>query len=566
MTTLIIVESLTKSKAIAGYAGPGHFARATFGHIRDLPRKELGVEIENDFKPHYHITNRKTVKVLREAIGRADTVVLAADPDREGEAIAWHVTQVLRKELKGKQVVRATFHEITPQAVREALAHPRQIDRNLVDAQQARRILDRLVGYTISPVLWRNVRGPAGLSAGRVQTAALRLVVERDREIAAFVPEEYWTLDAELSKRVEEESGEKFLARLTKVGKEKADLKTEADAHQVIEDLEGADYSVIGVRRERKRRNPPPPYTTSVMQRDAANRLGWTPKKTMQVAQGLFEGLELPGEGHVGLITYMRTDSTHVAPEAQEQARRVIADLYGDEALPEKPPVHKTKAKLAQEAHEAIRPTSAARLPERINDHLSDDQAKLYELIWRRFLASQMKPAVYDVTTVEVEAQGQSGTTYRFRATGRKMLEPGFLVVYGDPGDDRMLPILEKGDPLICHRLIPEQHFTEPPPHFTESSLIKELERRGIGRPSTYAAIVATIQTRQYVEKRGKSLWATEVGFRVCDFLVERFPDIFDLGFTARMEERLDEIASGRAKWKAVLREFWMTLAPRLEA
>ena len=562
MGTLIIVESPTKAKAIAQYAGPGHFARATFGHFRDLPAKELGVDVNDGFRPRYRITNRKTVRILREAAGRADTVVLATDPDREGEAIAWHVTQVLRKELRGKRVMRALFYEITPHAVREGLARAREIDRNLVNAQQARRILDRLVGYTISPVLWRNLRGPAGLSAGRVQTAALRLIVERDREIADFVPEEYWTLDAELSRSLEET---RFLARLVKVGQKKADLKTEADAEEIVADLEGAKYYVANIRRERKRRAPPPPYTTGTVQRDAANRLGWTPTKTMKIAQELFEGLDLPTDGHVGLITYMRTDSTHVAPEAQEEARRVIAELYGEETLPAKPPLHKTRAKLAQEAHEAIRPTSAARLPEQIAGHLTDDQARLYNLIWRRFLASQMRPAIYDVTTVDVEAQGQSGTAYRFRAKGRKMLEPGFLLVYGDHADDRLLPPLEAGDPLTCHRLIPEQHFTEPPPHYTEASLIKEMERRGIGRPSTYAGVVATIQARGYVEKLGKSLRATDVGFQVCDFLVEHFPDIFDLNFTARMEEQLDEIAKDKVRWRNVLAEFWQALATRLE-
>ena len=561
MATLIIVESPTKSKAIAKYAGPGYFAWATFGHFRDLPPKELGVDVDKGFRPRYRITNRKTVKFLRQAVARADSVVLATDPDREGEAIAWHVVQVLRKELKGKRVARAVFHEITPQAVRAALAHPGQVDQDLVDAQQARRILDRLVGYTISPVLWRNVQG-RGLSAGRVQTAALRLVVERDREIADFTPEEYWTLDAELSKGEDAH----FLARLAKVGAERADLKTEADARRVVEDLEEAGYRVADVRQERKRRNPPPPYTTSAMQRDAANRLGWTPKKTMQIAQELFEGATLPGEGHVGLITYMRTDSTHIAPEAQEEARRVVADLYGADALPAQPPVYKTKTKGAQEAHEAIRPTSAARRPERIADSLSGDQGKLYDLIWRRFLASQMRAALYDVTTVQVEARGQSGRAYHFQAAGREMLEAGFLVVYGDPDGNILLPPLAEGDRLTCHRLIPRQHFTQPPPHFTEASLIQEMERRGIGRPSTYAGIAAAIQGRGYVEKRGRSLRATEIGFRVCDFLVERFPDIFDLGFTARMEARLDEIAGGRARWKAVLSDFWATLEPRLEA
>ncbi len=562
MTTLLIVESPTKAKAIAGYAGPSYLARATFGHFRDLPKDELGIDVAHAFKPTYHITNRKTVTILREAIARADTVLLATDPDREGEAIAWHLEELFRKELKGKTVRRVTFHEITPQAVRAALAQPRSVDADLVEAQQARRILDRLVGYTLSPLLWKNVRGPAGLSAGRVQTAALRLVVERDREIAAFVPREYWTLDAELSCPDQPH----FRARLAAIDDRPADLPTESLVRAVMLDLETAAYQVAEVRREHKRRQPPAPFTTSTLQQDAAARLRWGPKKTMQIAQELFEGLNLPEVGHVGLITYMRTDSVHVAPEAQAAARETIAALYGAEALPETPPIHTTKTANAQEAHEAIRPTAPARRPqdEKLRPALTEDQAKLYELIWRRFLASQMRPAVYDVTTVQIRAAGRSGAGYRFQAVGRELLEPGFLAVYGDPGEDAILPPLSKGDTLDCHTLIPEQHFTEPPAHFTEASLIEELERRGIGRPSTYASMVETIQERGYATKSGRSLLATEVGKSVCDFLVARFPDFFDLGFTAQMEARLDEIAAGRARRNAVLKEFWQPLEARL--
>ncbi len=560
MSTLIIVESPTKARAINSYTGPGYWTRATFGHFRDLPPDELGVEVNHGFRPRYHITNRRTVQMLRDTIARAGAVILATDPDREGEGIAWHVTEMFKKELKGKSVSRVVFHEITPHAVRAALAQPRAVDQHLVDAQQARRILDRLVGYTVSPVLWRNVRGPAGLSAGRVQTAALRLVVERDREIAAFVAEEYWTLDAELHPETSEET---FLARLAQIGVEAAALQTEAQTLGVIADLEDALYQVSGVSQEQREQPPPPPYITSTLQRDAANRLGWSPKQTMQVAQALFEGVELPGQGQVGLITYMRTDSTHVAPEAQAEARQVIAQLYGAAALPPTPPVHQRHVVNAQEAHEAIRPTSVARLPQQLP--LSPDQGQLYELIWRRFLASQMQPAVYQVTTVEVTAPGRSGVIYRFRASGRKRLEPGYLVVYGNGSEDTELPPLAPGDPLVCHRLIPEQRFTQPPPHYTEASLIRELERRGIGRPSTYAGIVSTIQTRGYVEQKRQTLHATEVGFAVCDFLVAAFPDIFDLGFTAQMEERLDEIARGQAGWRAVVEEFWARLAAQLE-
>jgi DNA topoisomerase-1 len=552
MTTLIIVESPTKARAISGYVGPGYRVRATFGHFRDLPEDELGIDVENGFRPHYRVTNRKVTQSLREEIGQASAIILATDPDREGEAIAWHVLDFFRKEIGRKPVVRAEFHEITPQAVRRALDSPRGLDMNLVNAQQARRIMDRLVGYIISPALSREMRAAA--SAGRVQTAALRLIVERDREIAAFVPEEYWTLDVELSK-----DNQRFTARLTWINEEKADLRTEADTKRIMDDLDGATYTVSETRVERRLQFPHPPYTTATMQRDAANRLNWSPKKTMQIAQELFEGVKV-GDETVGLITYMRTDSVAVAPEAQTEARQVIAEIFGEHLLPEEPPTYRTETKNAQEAHEAIRPTSARRLPDRVASFLSSDQARLYEMIWRRFIASQMKPAAWEVKTVIVDAPGRSATVYGFLATGRRLLDPGFLVAWWERPEDILLPELKSGDRLRFHRFIPERHFTEPPPHFTEASLIKELERRGIGRPSTYATILEAIVRRGYVEKRGKSLHATDFGFRACDLLLARYPEIFALEFTARMEERLDRIAAGAERWQDAVRDLFSRL------
>ncbi|MFQ5407682.1 MAG: type I DNA topoisomerase [Anaerolineales bacterium] len=573
MTTLIIVESPTKAKALRKYLGSGYIVRASMGHVRDLPRKQLGVDVQKGFKPTYHLTPRarKTLAGLREAADKADMVVLATDPDREGEAIAWHVAQALRKSLRGKNVLRARFHEITPEAVRASVANPEQIDMNLVNAQQARRVLDRLVGYEVSPVLWKGIAGPSGLSAGRVQSVALRLVVERDRQIENFTPEEYWTLEAELSKPGETH----FWARLFRVARKKPDLKKETDAHAIVDALRGADWHVADVTQKQRTRKPYPPYITSTLQRDASVRLRWSAKKVMQVAQQLYEGVPLPGAGQVGLITYMRTDSTHVAPEAQQSARTVIRQFYGADALPGRPPVYTKKVKNAQEAHEAIRPTDPARLPKTIREALSSDQDKLYTLIWQRFIASQMKPAIYNVTTVTVHtSKGGSALPYIFRASGRQLLEAGFLLVYdvkeknADEGaaENETLPPLARGDALDLHNLLPKQHFTKPPPRFTDSALIQELEKRGIGRPSTFANIVDTLYRRTYVRKEKRNLLSTELGRVVCEFLVQHFPDIFEVGFTARMEDRLDEIATGDAQWKAVMAEMWTPLSSKIDA
>ncbi|MCC6191010.1 MAG: type I DNA topoisomerase, partial [Anaerolineales bacterium] len=573
MTTLVIVESPTKAKALRQYLGAGFVVRASMGHVRDLPPKELGVAVDAGFRPTYHLLPRarKTLAELRKALPECEAVLLATDPDREGEAIAWHVTQACRQDLTGKRVLRARFHEITPEAVKAAIARPSALDMRLVDAQQARRVLDRLVGYQVSPLLWKGISGPAGLSAGRVQSVALRLVVERDRAIEAFVPEEYWTLEAELSRPGEAH----FWARLYRIGKQKPDLRTEAAARAVVDDLAGAEWRVGDVSQARRQRNPYPPYITSTMQRDASARLHWPAKKVMEIAQQLYEGVTLPGEGQAGLITYMRTDSTQVSPQAQEEAQRVIDRLYGADARPARPPVYAKKVKNAQEAHEAIRPTQPGRLPAAVRAALTPDQDKLYTLIWRRFIASQMKPAVYNVTTVTVlTARGGSPLPFIFRATGRQLLDPGFLRVYDvdeEPADEdsasnAQLPPLAKGDGLVCQQLLPKQHFTNPPPEYTDAALIQELERLGIGRPSTFASIVDTLYQRQYVAKvpNGRALRSTELGRVVCDFLVGHFPALFEVGFTARMEDQLDEIATGEAQWTAVMAAMWAPLSASL--
>jgi DNA topoisomerase-1 len=470
VTTLLIVESPTKAKALRGYLGRGYTVRASMGHVRDLPRKELGVDTEAGFKPTYHLLprGRKTLKGIREAILKSDRVVLATDPDREGEAIAWHVVQACRAQLKGKPVLRARFYEITPLAVKAAMNELAELDMKLVNAQQARRVLDRLVGYQISPVLWKAIAGPKGLSAGRVQSVALRLIMERDREIEAFVPQEYWALDAELSPADRESA--RFKARLWRIAGKKPSLACAADAQALVDDLQqeggadwrvvddlqqegGADWRVKELTQKRRTRKPYPPYTTSTLQRDSSNRLRWPAKKTMQIAQQLYEGVKLPGGKTTGLITYMRTDSTAVSPAAAEEAREVIG-RYFPAALPDQPPVYRTRVKNAQEAHEAIRPTSPARTPKSIRDALTPDQDRLYTLIWRRFIASQMKPAVYRATTVII-ATARAGVDlpYLFRARGREMLEPGFTVVYelrestkeGEPADQNHLSLLAAG-------------------------------------------------------------------------------------------------------------------------
>ncbi len=569
---LVIVESPAKARTVGHYLGRDYTVRASVGHVRDLYKSKLSVDIEHDFRPLYTIPKekKKIVAELTEAVARAEEVYLATDPDREGEAIAWHVAETTG--LEPERTRRVVFHEITRQAVAEAFAHARAIDQNLVNAQQTRRILDRLVGYQISPLLWRKVR--RGLSAGRVQTVALRLIVEREREIQAFVPEEYWSITAELAKQEPEQR--RFRARLVKINGEDFRIATGEDARRLVAELEQAIWEVSKVQRGERRRRPAAPFTTSTMQQEAARALGFTANRTMRLAQELYEGIPLGPEGATGLITYMRTDSTHVAAEAQAEARGYIRETFGAEFLPESPPVYRTRTRSAQEAHEAIRPTSVRRTPEQVRPYLDNDQYRLYRLIWQRFVASQMANAVYDTLTVEVEAGPASGPRpYLFRATGSSVRFPGFLAVYEEARseDDKteddlgiQFPPLTVGERLDLLQLLPQQHFTEPPPRYTEATLVKALEEYGIGRPSTYATIISTLLERGYVERQAKRLLPTQLGFVVNDLLIAHFDNLFEVGFTARMEEILDRIANGEEDWVQVLREFYGPFAELVAA
>ncbi len=577
---LVIVESPAKARTVGKFLGSGYLVKASVGHVRDLLRSQLSVDVEHDFAPRYRVPKekRQIVEELKAAVKRAPEVYLATDPDREGEAIAWHLMEAT--QIPPQAARRVVFHEITEEAIREAFSHPQDIDMNRVNAQQARRILDRLVGYKLSPLLWEKVRNRT--SAGRVQSVAVRLIVEREREIAAFVPEEYWTIEAELAKRAEERPT--FLVKLIKVAGEAVELKNQSAVQPIVEELERALYVVADVRKGERRRKPAPPFTTSTLQQEASRRLGFTAQRTMRIAQQLYEGIELGAQGSVGLITYMRTDSTNVAEAAQQEARRFIAARYGKDALPPTPPVYKTKTKGAQEAHEAIRPTSVLRQPAALRAFLSPEQLRLYTLIWQRFVASQMAPAIYDTVTVEVAADPNwreemftpeavaalsdltAGARYLLRASGSRVRVPGFLAVYEESRDDdaapdeeseRPLPELQVGEIVDLVRLLPEQHFTQPPPRYTEATLVRALEEYGIGRPSTYAPIISTIQQRGYVTSIERRLHPTELGFIVNDLLVEHFPDIVNVGFTARMEEDLDRIARGEQEWVPVLREFY---------
>jgi DNA topoisomerase-1 len=590
---LVIVESPAKAKTIQKYLGRGFRVEASMGHVRDLPKSDLGVDIERDFAPVYEVAKgkEKVVASLKKSIRQADAVYLATDPDREGEAIAWHITQAAGIP-RGTPIYRVEFSEITRHAVQQAIASPRQIDHNLVDAQQARRVLDRLVGYKLSPLLWDKVM--RGLSAGRVQSVAVRLVVEREREIEAFVPQEYWTIEADLSKqsptpalpqprgREQGSANGVFRAVLIEQAGKKLDkfaIGNKDSAQTIVDDLEGATYIVRKITRKDTKRSAAPPFTTSTLQQEAGRKLGFSAKRTMSVAQQLYEGVDIGGdEGTVGLITYMRTDSFNIAREAQEEARKVILERYGEPYLPAKPPVYRTKAKGAQEAHEAIRPTSSRRTPEALREILPRDQFRLYELIWKRFIASQMEAALFDSTTVDIGAgkaltpnpspaaagEGRADP-YTFRATGSVLKFPGFLAVYNvsldegeeDEDSEKRLPPLAEREPLNLIQLLSIQHFTEPPPRFTEASLVKELERLGIGRPSTYAPTLATIVERKYVEIGEKKLVPTTLGRVVTELLVDHFPSIVDYGFTSSMEQQLDDIAEGQKRWGPVLHDFY---------
>ncbi len=568
---LVVVESPAKARTLSGILGPEYDIRASVGHVRDLPKSKLGVDTEHGFAPHYLIPKekRQVVREIRKAAGRADQIYLATDPDREGEAISWHVVEAT--ELQERPHQRVIFHEITPDAVREAFRHPRPIDHRLVDAQQARRVLDRLVGYSISPVLWRTIR--RGLSAGRVQSVALRMVVEREREIQGFEPQEYWTIDADLEKVGD--SGDTFAARLVgPVGKKKLEISNGEEAERLSALLRTASYRVADLKQRPQPRRPAPPFTTSTLQQDASRRFGFSAKRTMALAQQLYEGLEVPGEGQAGLITYMRTDSTNIAESARREARTYIARRFGGDFVPPSARTYRTKAKRAQEAHEAIRPTSVLREPSALRGVLSRDQLRLYTLVWQRFVACQMADAVFDLTTVQVEARPADGSgALLLRASESVLRFPGYRQLYeemrdegGEEEEGRGLPELAVGDALRAAKIRPEQHFTEPPPRYTEASLVKALEENGIGRPSTYAPILSTIQDRGYVRKDGRVLVPEELGFVVNDLLVEHFPDVFDTGFTAEMEEELDEIARGERPWAPVVQQFYDPLEAALES
>ena len=556
VSSLVIVESPAKARTIQRYLGKDYLVRASIGHVRDLLRSRLSVDVEHDFAPTYRVPpdKKEIVKELKEAAASAKQVYLATDPDREGEAIAWHL--VAATGLDPDRAQRVVFHEITKEAIDRAFAQPRGIDEHLVDAQQARRILDRLVGYQWSPLLWEKVRGH--LSAGRVQSVAVRLLVDRERERQAFVPQEYWTLDALLHKAGDAQT---FKARLVRIGDHDASISDQAGADAACADLRDAAYSVLTVKRGTRRRSPGPPFITSTLQQEAGRVLGFQAARTMRIAQQLYEGIDLGGEGSTGLITYMRTDSVHVAESAISEARAYITAQFGPQYLPEKPNLFRTKSKSAQEAHEAIRPTSVHRTPEQLSASLSREQLALYRLIWRRFVASQMQPALYDVTTVDIDAlPALSGQRYGLRASGTALRFPGYLAAYGESAEaeaESLLPPLEAGDALELIELLPEQHFTEPPPRYTEASLIKELESNGVGRPSTYASIISTIVSRNYVERDGRALVPTETAFIVNDLLVKYFPEVMDVGFTAQMEDDLDQIAAGKKEWVPVVAAFY---------
>ena len=564
---LVIVESPAKAKTVGRFLGKGYTVRASVGHVRDLLRSQLSVDVENNFAPKYRVPNEKkaVVKELKGLAKEAAEIYLATDPDREGEAISWHLMEAAA--IEQKLAKRVVFHEITQQAITEAFSNPRDIDMDLVNAQQARRVLDRLVGYSISPILWEKVR--SRLSAGRVQSVALRLIVDREREIDAFTPVEYWSIGAELRPQGQKQT---FITKLAKLDEKDPELGKEEIVQPILADMEETPYVVSKVKRGERRRKPLAPFITSTLQQDASRKLGFTAKRTMGLAQGLYEGQDVGEGGTTGLITYMRTDSTNIAETARDEVRKYIAQRYGNDFLPEKPVEYTKKVAGAQEAHEAIRPTSVLRDPEKVKPFLEPAMFKLYQLVWQRFVACQMESAVYATLSVDVTGQGTEHA-YTLRAAGSAVKFPGFLVVYEEgknedkksEEDDEMnvrIPAsIAEGQVQELVRLIPEQHFTQPPPRYSEASLVQILEEYGIGRPSTYSPTLSTIQARGYVERLERRLIPTETGLLVNDLMVQYFPDIIDTGFTARMEEDLDKVAVGAADWVKVVDEFYQPFA-----
>ena len=558
-SNLVIVESPSKAKTIGKYLGPDYTVKASMGHLRDLPKSTMGVDLEGNFDPHYIPVRGKEdlIKELKNAAAQVDTVYLATDPDREGEAISWHLKELLG--LPDEKAYRVTFNEITQKVVQESIASPRDIDYDLVDAQQARRILDRIVGYQLSPLLWKKVR--RGLSAGRVQSVATRLVVDRENEIRAFVPREYWSLDVQLDRIGKPGS---FLAHYWGEDK-KRELENEADTQAIIDDVKDKEFTVTNVKKAEKKRSAAPPFTTSTLQQEASRKLGFTPKRTMAVAQQLYEGVDVAGEGTLGLITYMRTDSLRLSDEAMAAAADFIRHRYGDQYYYGKFHTFKTKSN-AQDAHEAIRPTHVELDPERIQGSLSKDQYRLYKLIWSRFLASQMANAVYDTVSIDTQCE-----CHTFRSSHQSMKFAGFIAVYEESRDEEgeavgaALPDLQVGDKAFPAQFKKEQHFTQPPARYTEASLVKAMEEKGVGRPSTYAATISTIQDRDYVVKQDKRLMPTALGEVVTGLMMDRFNDIVDVDFTANMESRLDEVEAGKRNWKELLGDFYQGFSQELQ-
>lgn len=550
-SNLVIVESPSKAKTIGKYLGPDYQVKASMGHLRDLPKSTMGVDIEHDFEPEYEPLKGKedVIAELRRAAKGSENIFLATDPDREGEAISWHLKYLL--DIPDEKTNRVTFNEITKDVVRNSIRQPRAIDQNLVDAQQARRVLDRIVGYQLSPLLWKKIR--KGLSAGRVQSVAARLVVDRENEIRAFVPQEYWSLDVQLVRLGKPGS---FTAHYYGDPKKK-ELRCLDDVQQVLSDIEAKPFTVLSVKNTEKKRNPAPPFITSTLQQEASRKLNMTPKRTMMIAQQLYEGVEITGEGSVGLITYMRTDSLRLSEQALEAAADVIKSRYGASYYPGQPTRYKPKSG-AQDAHEAIRPSNAALYPELVEKDLTKDQFRLYKLIWSRFIASQMASAVYDVTAIEAGC-----AQHVFRATHQSMRFSGFTAVYEESRDDEQekvesaLPDLEQGESLKLAGSDKQQHFTQPPARYTEASLVRAMEEKGVGRPSTYAAIISTIETREYVTKKDKKLYPTPLGEVVNGLMMDRFQNVIDVEFTAGMEKELDQVEAGERAWKQVLREFY---------
>jgi len=558
MKTLVIVESPTKAKTISKFLGKDFIVKSSFGHVRDLPKSKLGVDVNDNFKPQYIVSRdkAKTVKELKDAAKKCGNILFATDEDREGEAISWHLAQVLGIDPDKAQ--RIVFHEITKQAIVNALEHPRPLDLKMIDAQQARRILDRLVGYELSPFLWRKVA--KGLSAGRVQSVAVRLVVEREREINAFKAEEYWSVEGIF------DGGNSvvFPAKLYSAkGKklDKLDIKNKVQVDKILSDLEKANYTIEEIEEKRTKRVPSPPFTTSTLQQDANNQLGFSAKQTMRLAQQLYEGVELGSEGSVGLITYMRTDSVNLSEKFLNEAKEVIGKEYGAKYQLPSPRFYSNKSKNAQEAHEAIRPTEVSRTPDSLKDYLDKNQFRLYDLIWRRATATQMAPAELNATNIDITSQND----YKFRANGQTIVFDGYLKLYPDKAKENLLPSLNKGDGIICQELKPEQHFTEPPARYSDATLVKVLEHYGIGRPSTYAPTLATIEERGYVERdEKKRLKPRDIALLVNDLLVEHFPNVVDYKFTAQMEDDLDEIARGKKEWQPVISAFYFPFKENL--